>query len=165
MVAFGPPDRDGHRFPPPVRAHQSSAPLKTVTASASPHGCRERTGKKVGKSRWRQGKSSRTVQGPTRAARHSRDKNGRLGVLAARSALIRSDSQEKIGAQWRGWGEKGGILEGTTVAPGHRVVPNTGGGGRGEVIGVGLLRSVVDTHYPAPAGPESVVDRKSTRLN
>src|SRR5699024_5659552 len=53
--------------------------------------------------------------------------------------------------------KKGGILGGTTVVPGHRVVPNTGGGGRGEVIGVGLLRSVVDTHYPAPAGPEGVV--------
>lgn len=116
-VAFGPPDRDGHRLPPPVRAHRSSAPLKTVTVSASPHGCRERIGKGVGKSRWRQGKSSRTVRGPTRAARHRRDKNGRLGVLTARSAPVRSDSQEKIGAQWRGWGEKRGHPRGEQLSP------------------------------------------------
>ena len=145
MVAFGPPDRDGHRLPPPVRAHQSSAPLKTVTASASPHGCRERTGKKGGgKSWWRHGKSSRTVQGPTRAARHSRGKTVVSVCSRGRVGLVRSDSQEKIGAQWRGWGEKRGASSEEQLSPrdtewsqtlgrwsrrGHRRRPPSFGGG------------------------------------
>lgn len=105
---------------PSALAHKPSVSLKTTKTHTASHGTRERTAarpkERTGRVREEHGRVE-TPSGPTRAARHRRGGGSPSDVSAARSAVVRSDSQEKVGAQWRGWGEKGDIPRGNNYRP------------------------------------------------